>query len=238
MMNKPESDIPGSAYAVAIGLPDELVLDTLDARLVAAEVLESEMADLAPDAEHARTDAPVSMPRGWKAGSGTIIIVLALLTVSIVGFLCLRQVRSWDQLNDEERDLVSLVVWCLYAAIAGAIARWLTLAARGIPGASYNLAEYLRRWLADVVSTALIVTVVLVVARSISIQTGTITLSLSEASRELLIALAFVLGFFARRARKLLYNISHLTFLQREESREAEEQRRNDHSKDVTESRD
>jgi hypothetical protein len=71
--------------------------------------------------------------------------------------------------------------------------------------------------------------VMLMVLQLVSIQAGAVTITLSGGSQQLLMGLAFVLGYFASQARELLDGISKLALLQGDQSNIASEQRGSDH---------
>lgn len=203
--------------ANARGPADESVEEIPYGSSLAIEVPERKFADTAPNAEHSSADRAVRVYHDWAVTVGTLVIILALFVVPIFYFRSLQQIELWDQLSAEEKALARFVTWCFCGAILGVIARWLTLAAIAAPGVFPSLPGYLQRWLADAVGTALIVTAVLMVLGSVSLQMGTVTVTLWGASQQLLMGLAFVLGYFANRARELLHRISSLSFLQGDE---------------------
>jgi hypothetical protein len=230
-MQDSNSHIPKRAHPE--GIPDGTLLDRLDWSPEDAEELEYDSAEKAHSVDDTdeqpapvgddnrltkakSADEPAKTHRHWNTALGTLVIVLTLLAMCLACLLGPYQLGSLDQISNEGRAFFGLTMQFSVAAAAGAIARWLALAAKGMPGPSYSLVEYLRRWIADTVSTALTVTAVLLVSRSFSIQLGTITVALADASPEMLAGLAFVLGYASGRARWLLEGISNLTILQRE----------------------
>lgn len=223
--------------ASAVGTIGEGVEEIFGGSSLAIEVPERQFTDVS-NAEQSRADRTVRVHHDWAAVVGTLVIVLALFAVSVFYFRCLHWIGLRDQFSDEEKALARFVTACFCAAMVGAIARWLTLAAIAAPGVFPSLSGHLQRWIADVVSTALIVTAVLMVLESVSLQMGTVTVTLSGASQQLIIGLAFVLGYFANRARELLHSISRFSFLQGEQNSKAQEQRRSDHKKNGTGDRD
>jgi hypothetical protein len=229
-MQDSNSHIPTRAHPA--GIPDGTHLDRLDWSPEDAEESECDFAEKALSVEGTdeqstpvgddnrltkakSADEPAETHRHWNTALGTLVIILTLLAMCLACLLGPYQLGSLDQMSSEGRAFFGLTMRFSIAAAAGAIARWLALAAKGIPDSSYSLVEYLRRWLADTVSTALTVTAVLLVSRSFSIQLGTITVALADASLEMLAGLAFVLGYASGRARWLLEGISNLTILQR-----------------------
>lgn len=221
-MNKSNAEASTPKNVMATVIPSEQVLGGLDEKLMAIDIIdEKEWVDWAPDVEADSNNEGVWTRPGSEALIGTLAIAFALPVISVIYFLGLGQIGSLPQFSDEDRILARFMILCSYVATLGVIARWLTWAARGQPGPFHDKAtvvEYLRRWLADFLSTALIVPMVLVVLQSVSIQIGTVTLALAEANQGLVIGLAFVLGYFSSTARKLLRGISGLTFLRSRDS--------------------
>lgn len=145
----------------------------------------------------------------------TLIIASVLLLMVFFYLPFMYWIESW-KFSNAEKDLAKLVVQFSFAASVGVIARWLTWAAADIPpspafrGPTFSLLSYISRCVADTTSTALIVTMVLLVAQSVTIDLGGSTVALQDADSALRMGLAFASGFFTRRTRLLLYNIGNL----------------------------
>jgi hypothetical protein len=215
-MNESGDGTDRSKYMLAVELPEEVPRELLDGRLVIAELLDGQVANVLPaTGNFLAREYPI-----WKAAVGTAILILVLVGVIASSLFGLHQLGFGDQF----RDLAGLMICSNAGAIAGVLARWLALAARGIPDASHSLASYLRRVLADAVSGGLIVTVIVLVAQSVSIQMDSTTISLAELSLGPIIGISFGLGVYSGRAKEILRQIVHLRLLKEEEGGQEQEQ--------------
>jgi hypothetical protein len=214
-MNESANGSSTSKYMIAVEVPEGTPKDVVKGRWIIVECFDG--ADISPTTDRVLAREYPS----WKAAVGTAIVILTLGGVIASSVFSLHRLGFWNQFKDLAVLMICSTAW----AMAGVFARWLALAARGIPDSSYSTVEYLRRIAADAVSAGLIVTVVLVVAHSVSVQMDdTVTISLSETRLGPIISISFGLGVFTRRARELLHRIVHLKFLREEEVGQEQEQ--------------
>jgi hypothetical protein len=140
-----------------------------------------------------------------------MIGALVLLVVGYVSFL--NYLDFLPVLALEEGGLSNHVVRFWFFSSIAVIARWITLSARDIRKPDVDLVLYLNEWVADLVSTPLIVVILIFCLRIPRLQLGEhITLALEQADAELLTALSFLLGFFGSNTYELFGGIRDWIF--------------------------